>query len=104
MRQRHSVEETAQLFQISPATLYRWRQRPSLARTGVNQRRQKLDPETLRQHVRDNPTARLKDKDQAKVFGVHPSAIGHALQWLHITVKKTSSATASATIGNDKSS
>ena len=87
VRQGHSVEETAALFQVSPATIYRWRQRPSLERTVVSQRRRKLDPEALRQHVRDYPEARLKDR--AKDFGVHPSAIGFALKRHRITVKKT---------------
>ena len=79
-----------------------WRNRPSLARTVVTQRRRKLDAEALRQHVRDYPEARLKDR--AKAFGVHPSALGFALKRHRITVKKNSSATVSATIGNDKSS
>ena len=96
----HSVEDTATLFQVSPATIYRWRNRASLERTVVPQRRRKLAPEALRQHVRDYPEARLKDR--AKDFGVHPSAIGHALKRHRITVKKNSSATASATIGNAK--
>jgi transposase len=97
----HSVEDTATLFQVSPATIYRWRHRPSLERTVVPQRCRKLPPEALRQHVRDYPEARLKDR--AKHFGVHPSAIGHALKRHRITVPKNSSAIVSATIGNDKS-
>jgi putative transposase len=100
IEQGHSVEETAALFQVSPATIYRWRQRPSLAPTVVAQRRRKLDPQALRQHVRDYPEARLKDR--AKHFGVHPSAIGHALKRHRITVKKSSSATVNATIGNGR--
>ena len=60
VEQGHSIEETATLFQVSPATIYRWRQRPSLARTVVAQRRRKLDPEALRQPVRDYPEARFK--------------------------------------------
>ena len=96
----HSVEATATLFQVSPATIYRWRNRPSLERTVVTQRRRKLDPEALRHHVRDYPDARLKDR--AKDFGVHPSAIGFALKRHRITVKKNSSATANATTGNGK--
>lgn len=100
VEQGHSVEETAALFQVSPATIYRWRQRPALARTVVTQRRRKLDPEALRQHVRDYPEARLKDR--ARHFGVHPSAIGHALKRHRITVKKNSSVTASATIDNGR--
>lgn len=102
LKEGHSVEDTAILFQVSPATIYRWRNRPSLARTVVTQRRRKLDAEALRQHVRDYPEARLKDR--AKAFGVHPSALGFALKRHRITVKKNSSATVSATIGNDKSS
>jgi len=96
----HSVEDTATLFQVSPATIYRWRHRCSLERTVVPQRRRKLSPEALRQHVRDYPEARLKDR--AQDFGVHLSAIGHALKRHRITVKKNSSATASATIDNAK--
>lgn len=102
VKQGHSVEETADLFQVSPATIYRWRKRPALERTVVTQRRRKLAPEALRQHVRDYPEARLIDR--AKDFNVHPSAIGHALKRHRITVKKNSSATVSATIGNDNSS
>lgn len=102
VNQGHSVEETAEWFQVSVATIYRWRNRPSLERTVVPQRRRKLASEALRQHVRDYPEARLQDR--AKHFGVHPSAIGHALKRHRITVKKSSSATDSATIGNGKSS
>ena len=87
LRQGHSVEATAELFQVSPATIYRWRHRLSLERTIVSHRRRKLDPQALRQHVRDSPEARLIDR--AKVFNVHPSAIGHALKRHRITVKKT---------------
>ena len=87
VNQGHSVEETSELFQVSPATIYRWRQRPSLERTVVTQRRRKLDPVALRQHVRQHPEARLKDR--AKIFGVHPSAMGHALKRHRITVQKT---------------
>ena len=93
----HSVEATASLFQVSVATVYRWRNRPSLAPTVVSQRCRKLAPDALRQHVRDYPEARLKDR--AKAFGVHPSAIGHALKRHRITVKKNSSAPVSATTG-----
>lgn len=87
LKQGHSVEATAELFQVSPATIYRWRNRPSLERTVVSQRRRKLDPQALRQHVKDYPEARLIDR--AKDFNVHPSAIGHALKRHRITVKKT---------------
>ena len=102
VKQGHSVEATAELFQVSPATIYRWRNRSSLERTVVTQRRRKLAPDALQQHVRDYPEARLKDR--ATHFNVHPSAIGHALKRHRITVKKNSCATVNATIGNDKSS
>jgi len=71
VEQGHSVEETAALFQVSPATIYRWRQRPSLARTVVAQRRRKLDPKALRQHVRGYPEVRLRDR-RAKYFASIP--------------------------------
>ena len=59
---------------------------PSRARTVGTQRRHQLDLAALRQHVQDEPEARLKDR--APVLGVHHSAIGHALQRHDITVKK----------------
>jgi transposase len=83
----HSVPETAALYEISPATLYRWLKRSDLAPTVVKQRRRKIDPVALKAHVRDYPDARLKDR--AHHFGVHTSAIGFALKRLKITVKKT---------------
>jgi len=81
-----SVSEAATLFQVSSATIYRWLKRSDLSPTVVKQRRRKIDPEALRQHVKDNPNARLKDR--ACDFGVHPSAIGFALKRLKIAVKK----------------
>lgn len=100
VRSGHSVPETAELYQVSPATIYRWLQRSDLAPTVVKQRRRKIDPAALKAHVRDHPEARLKDR--ARDFGVHPSAIGFALKRLKITVKKNSSATVNATIGSAK--
>jgi putative transposase len=58
----HSVPETAALYEISPATLYRWLKRSDLAPTVVKQRRRKIDPVALKAHVRDYPDARLKDR------------------------------------------
>ena len=57
VRQGHSVEETANLFQVSPGTIYRGQQRSSLERTPITQRRRKPDPTTLQQHLRDYPEA-----------------------------------------------
>lgn len=102
VKQGHSVAATAELFQVSSATIYRWLQRSTLERTVVKQRRRKIDPDALRQHVRDYPEARLQDR--AKAFGVHQSAIGHALKRLHITVKKSNFAIVSATIPTDNCS
>ena len=98
----HSVPETAALYEISPATLYRWLKRTDLAPTVVKQRCRKIDPAALKAHVRDYPEARLKDR--AHHFGVHTSAIGFALKRLKITVKKNSCATPNATLGSVKSS
>jgi transposase len=88
VRNGYAVPETAALYEISPATLYRWLKRSDLAPTVVKQRRRKLDPAALKAHVRDYPDARLQDR--ARYFGVHPSAIGFALKRLKITVKKIS--------------
>jgi transposase len=98
----HSVPETAELYEVSPATIYRWLKRIDLAPTVVKQRQRKIDLAALKAHVRDYPNARLKDR--ARHFGVHTSAIGFALQRLKMTVKKNSSATVNATTGNAKSS
>ena len=98
----HSVSETATLYKIGQATLYRWLQRSDLAPTVVKQRLRKIDPAALKAHVRDYPDARLKDR--ARHFGVHTSAIGFALKRLKITVKKNSCATDKETMGNAKSS
>lgn len=83
----HSVPETAELYELSSATIYRWLKRTDLAPTVVKERRRKIDPVALKAHVRDYPNARLKDR--ARHFGVHTSAIGFALKRLKITVKKT---------------
>ena len=87
VEQGHSVPEAVAVFQVSKATIYRWRNRPSLAPTVVKTRRRKLDKAALERHVRDYPEARLMDR--ARVFGVHPSAISYGFKRWGITVKKT---------------
>ena len=72
VQEGHSVPETADLYEVSSATIYRWLKRSNLAPTVVKQRRRKIDPAALKAHVRDYPNARLNDR--ARDFGVHPSA------------------------------
>ena len=101
VNQGHSVEETAELFQVSPATIYRWRDRPSLERTVVTQRRRKLPPEPLRRPVQDlsrGPSLTgLSPLMSTPMTSVMPS---NAIA----SPSKKSFATVSATIGNGKSS
>lgn len=87
VEQGHSVPEAVAVFQVSKATIYRWRNRPSLSPTIVKTRRRKLDKAALQQHVRDYPEARLIDR--ARAFAVDPSAISYAFKRWGITVKKT---------------
>lgn len=102
VEQGNSVPEAIAVFQVSKATVYRWRNRSSLAPTVVKTRRRKLDKAALQQHVRDYPEARLIDR--ARDFAVDPSAISYAFKRWGITVKKNNSATANATIVSGKSS
>lgn len=87
VEQGHSVPEAVTIFQVPKSTIYRWRNRKSLAPTVVKTRRRKLDKTLLLQHVRDYPDARLIDR--ARTFEVDPSAISYALKRWGITVKKT---------------
>ena len=78
VEQGHSVPEAVAVFQVSKATIYRWRNRPSLSPTIVQTRRGQLDKAALQQHVRDYPEARLIDR--ARDFAVHPSALSYAFK------------------------
>ena len=87
VRNGGSVDQVPERYQVSRATTYRWLKRKDLRPTVVKHRRRKIDHTVLASHVRDYPEARLKDR--ALVLGVHPSAVGRALNRLKVTRKKT---------------
>ncbi len=90
-----SITQTAALFQIGRATIYRWLGRQDLKPTQVKRRRRKLDWPALEKDVEENPSARLIDR--ARKFGVRPSAIHYALKELKIRRKKKNFATGKET-------
>lgn len=81
-----TISEAAKLYQVSRATIYRWRQRDDLKPTVVTRRQRKLDWEALRKDIEDYPEMRLIDR--AKKFGVRASALCYALKRMKITRKK----------------
>jgi putative transposase len=85
----HGITETAKLFRINRATIYRWLARPSLAQTRVTTRKRKVDVHKLQQDVEQNPDMPLKERAQR--FGVTPAALCYRLKQLRITRKKTAS-------------
>jgi transposase len=88
--------QAARQFDISLWCVRDWLARQDLRpqQKGVPRQR-KLDKEALRQHVRDQPDALLRER--AVHFGVHLSVIGKALHKLKLTHKKRPSNTRSAT-------
>ncbi len=68
------------------ATIYPWLSRTELRATFVKRPKRKLDWKALEKDVKENPSARLIDRD--KKFGVRLSAIYYALKEMKITRKK----------------
>lgn len=85
----HGITETAKIFGINRATIYRWLDRPNLAKTRVTTRKRKIDVHELEKDVEQNPDLPLKER--AKRFGVTPAALCYRLKKLRITRKKTAS-------------
>ena len=81
------VTKAAKIFEIGRATIYRWLNRQNLEATKVERRKRKLDWKALEKDVQLHPDARLIER--AKKFGVHPSAISHALKKMKITRKRS---------------
>lgn len=78
--------EAARLFKISPNTLYAWLNSSDLRPRNDVPRSRKIDKLALAKHVQDYPDLYLRER--AAHFGVHLSAIGHALSKLNIRKKK----------------
>ena len=86
MRSDDGRAETAKRYEISEATVYSWFNRPDLCLTVVKRRRYKLDWQTVAEHIKQYPEARLIDR--AKHFGVVISSMHYALKQMKIRRKK----------------
>ena len=86
----HSKKETAEVFQVDPSTLYRWKSRLNETGDLLPQKRKntfkKIDPKKLKAYIEQNPDAFLKEI--AVEFDCSDVAILKALRRLKITRKK----------------
>jgi transposase len=89
----HSKTETASVFKVNPSTLQRWKSRfnetGTLTPTKRKETWRKVDPENLKEYIRQHPDAYLKEI--AEVFSCSDTAIQKALKRLQITRKKNHS-------------
>ncbi len=89
-REGHTLEQTSKVFKVDVTTIRNWEKRlkeeGSLANHEIKRPFKKIDPETLRLYVKNNPDAYLREI--ADVFKCCPTAIRKALQRLKITRKK----------------
>ena len=89
-KEGHSKVQTAQVFKIARRSVYRYLKAEE---TGMLEPKKswghwrKLDPEKLREHVKENPDATLEE--MGEVFAVSHNAIWVRLGKLGITLKKT---------------
>lgn len=84
------VGDAVKTFNVSYQSIWRWRalkkETKSLKPKPLQRRFRKIDPDVLRQRVRDNPDYKLSD--HAKFFGVREQSISEAFKRLKITRKK----------------
>ena len=86
----HTKNETAEIFKVNPATLYRWR--VLLNKNGSVETKKtvrpwiKVNPERLSQLLEEHPDAYLKEL--AEKFGCSDVAVLKALRRLKISRKK----------------
>jgi len=86
----HTKKETASVFKVNPDTLQEWKKQ--LKETGTLEpktRREtwrKIDPERLKEHLKQHPDAYLKE--MAEEFDCSEVAIFKALNRLKISRKK----------------
>ncbi len=90
-QQGHTFKELKEAFGIPSITYYDWVEK---LKTGFefgakakHGRNRKIDKEALKQAVKDNPDAFLKE--HAEQYNCNPSAVCQALKKLGITRKKT---------------
>jgi transposase len=85
----HSFEQLRDAFGIPSATYYDWEEKLENGHYDIKikrERRRKIDKETLKQAVAENPDAFLKE--YAQLFNCTPTAVHYALVNLKITRKK----------------
>jgi transposase len=90
MSEGHTQRETAAVFKVSTATLWKWKTQLNEIGTLTPKKRKdtwrKIDPIKLREYVEAHPDA--YQREIADAFGVRPYAIQKALKRLRITRKK----------------
>lgn len=86
----HTVAETSRIFEIGTDTLNRWVRQykgtGDLSDKPLNRRFKKIDPEKLKQYVKEHPDA--TQKEMAEYFGCSAPSICNALKRNKITFKK----------------
>ena len=86
----NSLRNTSKIFKVAVPTIREWerklREENTLAKKPLNRTFRKLDPEKLRQHVKDYPDAYLRER--AEYFGVGVTTVADACKRLGITHKK----------------
>ena len=86
----HTLAQTKQVFKVSVTTIYMWKNQlereGNLKKHPVRRSFKKIDPEKLKEYVKANPEAYLREI--AVVFNCSSTAIRKSLKKLNITRKK----------------
>ena len=89
-REKHSLKETCEAFEISTTALNNWVKRyketGSLANKALNRKHKKIDPEKLLKDVEEHPDD--FNYERAQRFCCSAEAIRQAMKKLKITQKK----------------
>ena len=86
----HTLKETSEIFGVGKSTISEWtkkyKETGDLSNKPLNRSFKKIDPEKLREYVKNHPDA--TQQEMAEVFNCSDSAIGKALRKNKITRKK----------------
>ena len=86
----HTLKETSEIFGVGKSTISEWtkkyKETGDLSNKPLNRSFKKIDPEKLKEYVKDHPDA--TQQEMAEVFNCSDSAIGKALHRNKITRKK----------------
>ena len=89
-REGHTLEQTSKVFKVNISTIREWEKRlkeeGTLAAREIKRPFKKIDPEKLKDYVKNNPDAYLREI--ADAFNCCQTAVRKALQRLKITRKK----------------